>query len=274
MKIKTVQIDADVEAVLRQAKLDAFGLTLQGQLDRAMYVKVNKILELIGFKWDRKAGCHAGQGDACGKLMQALNAGSCVDEKKTFQFFETPERLAGRMASLAEISPGDRVLEPSAGKGSIIRAIQQECPHLAVVFACELNPEMAKLLKARDAEQALSLPDRQVVVEECDFLQHKEKYDRIVMNPPFTQGNDVEHVRHAYDLLLPGGRLVAITSKAWQSHDDKKSRAFRDWHCGLVEDGLASFPEELPEGTFKESGTGIATLLLILLKPRSAAKVA
>ena len=30
------------------------------------------------------------------------------------------------------------------------------------------------------------------------------------MNPPFTHHQDIDHVRHAYDLLDAGGVLVAI----------------------------------------------------------------
>ena len=35
-------------------------------------------------------------------------------------------------------------------------------------------------------------------------------YDRIIMNPPFSNRQDAEHVRHAYELLRPNGRIVAI----------------------------------------------------------------
>jgi len=35
-----------------------------------------------------------------------------------------------------------------------------------------------------------------------DFLEHKKSYDRIVMNPPFENFQDIDHVRHAYDLLF------------------------------------------------------------------------
>ena len=35
-------------------------------------------------------------------------------------------------------------------------------------------------------------------------------YDRIIMNPPFSDGRDIQHVQHAYNLLRPGGRIGAI----------------------------------------------------------------
>jgi hypothetical protein len=45
-----------------------------------------------------------------------------------------------------------------------------------------------------------------------DFLTATPRpiYDRILMNPPFGKDAHIEHVRHAYDWLLPGGELVAV----------------------------------------------------------------
>ena len=36
------------------------------------------------------------------------------------------------------------------------------------------------------------------------------KFDRIVMNPPFSEGRAVVHVKHAASMMASGGRLVAI----------------------------------------------------------------
>jgi hypothetical protein len=49
------------------------------------------------------------------------------------------------------------------------------------------------------------------------------------MNPPFEKGQDIEHVRHAYDQLKPGGRVVAIMSEGPFFRSDKKATEFRDW---------------------------------------------
>jgi predicted RNA methylase len=258
MKIKTVQIDSDVEAVLRNAKIEGDKLGLQGQLDRALYVKTNKILELIGFRWDRKAKCHVGQGDSAEKLKAALNAGACVDEKKTYQFYETPFKLAEDLAWMAKIKPGQSVLEPSAGKGAIVSAILKVYPFLSQIDVCEIQPELQLALKEMSKTRLMPADD---------FLDLEEKYDRIIMNPPFTAGQDVAHVKHAYDLLRPGGRLVAITSKSWKSHSSKKIGEFREWHEALVKDGLAEEPRVLPSGTFSQSGTEVETLVLVLDRP-------
>lgn len=253
MKIKAVQIDSDVETVLRAAKIEGDNLGIQGQLDRALYVKTNKVLELIGFQWNRKAKCHVGLGDSAEKLRAALNDGQVVDVKKTWQFYETPEGMAFEMASIADIKQWHSVLEPSAGKGSIIGQILRLYPFLAQVDACEIQPDLRLALKV--------MPRVRLVLAD-DFLDLEEKYDRIVMNPPFTGGQDIAHVRHAYDLLRPGGRLVAITSKSWLFNSTKKMTEFKEWYNTLICKSLAWKPIDLPAGAFSKSGTDIETLML------------
>lgn len=266
MKIKTITIDADVEAVLRSAELDGNNLTLNGQLTSQMYKKVMKILEQIGFKWNRSAKCHIGEGDSADRFREALDVGKVVNEKQTYQFFATPSKIADRLVSLSGIGPGDRVLEPSAGRGAIIDAIwrcsKSEVP--PVLFAVEIDPKNVKFLKDRNAESK----DSSLCVTEQDFLDHTEQYDRIVMNPPFTCGQDIDHVRHAYNLLLPGGRLTSVMSPSWQHNDQRKARDFREWLDEMVNEGRA-YMEELPAGTFSESGTDIKTVIVTVQKPLS-----
>ncbi len=88
-----------------------------------------------------------------------------------------------------------------------------------------------------------------------------KRYDRIVMNPPFEKGQDVGHVIHAYELLKPGGRLVSIMSPAIKFNQQRKYTEFRQFleeHNGWYED--------LPADAFKESGTGVQTVLVVLDK--------
>lgn len=66
-----------------------------------------------------------------------------------------------------------------------------------------------------------------------DFLDVTKKeigtINRVVMNPPFTRHQDIDHVRHAYDLLDAGGVLVAIMCESTFFRSDKKSVEFRDF---------------------------------------------
>jgi methylase of polypeptide subunit release factors len=61
------------------------------------------------------------------------------------QLFPTPPHLAARMVELAQIAPGQRVLEPSAGTGILCKAIVAAQP-TARVFAVEINTQLCELL--------------------------------------------------------------------------------------------------------------------------------
>lgn len=97
---------------------------------------------------------------------------------------------------------------------------------------------------------------------------HNSGYDRILMNPPFSDGRAAQHVRHAYDLLKPGGRLVAIVDEGVFFRSDKKTKAFREWL-----DEVGGTDEKLAEGTFLDSSlpvnTGVNARMVVINKSGS-----
>jgi hypothetical protein len=87
------------------------------------------------------------------------------------------------------------------------------------------------------------------------------------MNPPFEKEQDVDHVRHAYDLLKPGGRLVAIMGEhCFFAYGDKCSD-FRFW----LRETVQGREEKLAEGSFTGAGsfnqTGVAARIVVIDKP-------
>lgn len=91
-------------------------------------------------------------------------------------------------------------------------------------------------------------------------------YDRIIMNPPFSDGRDIQHVQHAYSLLRPGGRIVAIMGEGAFFQSNKRAEAFREW---LDERGATH--EKLPDGSFMDPSlpvnTGVAARMVVIDKP-------
>ena len=81
------------------------------------------------------------------------------------------------------------------------------------------------------------------------------------MNPPFENLQDIDHVLHAFKFLKPGGRLVAVMSPGPFFRKDRKCQDFREWF-----DSLGGEAVDLPEGSFKESGSGINTKLVVIDK--------
>ena len=93
-------------------------------------------------------------------------------------------------------------------------------------------------------------------------------YDRIIMNPPFSDGRDIQHVMHAYSLLRPGGRIVAIMGEGAFFQSNKRAEGFREW---LDERGATN--EKLPDGSFMDPSlpvnTGVAARMVVIDKPAS-----
>ncbi len=91
-------------------------------------------------------------------------------------------------------------------------------------------------------------------------------YDRIVMNPPFSDGRDIDHVRHAFSLLKPGGRIVAIMGEGAFYRSDAKAAAFREWL-----ETVEGTSEKLDEGTFLDPSlpvtTGVHARMVVVDKP-------
>lgn len=222
------------------------------QLDRADYVATNKVLELLGGKWNRKAKGHIFDYCPQDALDNVILTGEVTDKKKEFQFFPTPRAVAEHICDLAEITNTSRVLEPSAGKGDLADEAYDRNPQ--ELYAIELNADMEKYL--------IGKPYGTYVGK--DFLTfdgNGEHWDRIVMNPPFSRQQDIDHIYKAFEILKKGGILVSVVSKSPFFRTNEKSlkfRAFLEEHHATVED--------LPEGAFKESGTMVRACLIKIVK--------
>ncbi|MGI6129889.1 MAG: diguanylate cyclase domain-containing protein, partial [bacterium] len=170
-------------------------------------------------------------------------------------YFPTPKAIVEKMLEQADIQSGMSVLEPSAGKGNIADVIKEQ----------HGNAKLTVIESASILRELLELKGHNLVGD--DFLEHEGEYDRIIMNPPFEKGQDIDHVRHAYDLLKPGGRLVSIMSEGPFFRGDKKSKDFREWL-----DEIGGESEKLPEGAFKSSErpTGVNTRMVVIDKEEAA----
>jgi protein-L-isoaspartate O-methyltransferase len=243
-------IGGDVLDILSRATAEGNAVRIADRLDRATYVAVNEVLSAAGGKWNRKAQAHLFPEDAAPILASLLDDGSIVRPQDE-GYFPTPADVVARMADAAGLEPGMEVLEPSAGDGAIARTLAGY-EHGCIVDCIELNAKRAfALMQAGYARS----------VTAADFLAVPQRaaYDRVVMNPPFADKADIAHVTHALGFLRPGGLLVAIMSNGVTFREDRATADFRD----MVEDAGGTI-EPLPEGAFKESGTGIHTVLVTI----------
>lgn len=147
------------------------------------------------------------------------------------------------------------MLEPSAGKGDIALALR----------AAGAEPDVLEVVS--DLRDLLELKGLHLVGR--DFLAYEPGpiYDAVIMNPPFEGLQDVDHVRHAYELLKPGGRVVTIMSEAPFFHREQKAKDFRAWL-----ERLDAVDRKNERGAFMDSDrpTDVATRLVTIRKERAA----
>lgn len=184
---------------------------------------------------------------------------SLIGTHKDFEFFNTPSLVATKLVKLAQVKSTHKVLEPSAGIGHIADAVVKAGVSKDNIQTVEVAYKLAQGLEMKGYD-----------VHQGDFLSFNQgKYDRIIMNPPFSGDKDIEHVMHAYEnLLAPNGRLVAIMSSMAGDRQNKKNQSFREFLDEYVSD-----EEMLPEKSFESSinSTNINTKVIILEKGESPA---
>ena len=185
------------------------------------------------------------------KMRQALKEG--VKVVSAPQLFPTPPEIAKKMVELADIQPGQLVLEPSAGTGAIIKEIIDSVD--TEILGVELNRDLCNQLR-------VTFPGYRLQVTQGDFLEIPVNetnnwiqgkiptVDRIVMNPPFKNGDDIKHIKHAIKFLNANGQLVALCANG-----PRQQRELGP---------LADLWEPLPEGSFKAQGTNVNVVLLTI----------
>ncbi|MFR9796582.1 hypothetical protein ACL02U_11860 [Streptomyces sp. MS06] len=250
--------DDTLAALQERAETNGNLLYLTGpRMDPKLYQRVNEVLEAVGGRWMTSAQAHVFPVDAAQALTPVLETGQVVtlrEKRQSAQYFPTPTAVAQRVIELAAIEPGMEVLEPSAGSGAIATAAAERG---AVVDCIEHDPGYAAVLADSGVPRALTVADFLTVPAE-------PRYDRVVMNPPFTKGSDMQHVEHALRFIKPKGLLVSVMSWAVTFHSRKtaKFRALVEARGGIV--------EAVPEGAFKESGTDVPTVIVTIPATRTA----
>lgn len=145
----------------------------------------NKNVEIIEFDYDPS------------EVIAELITTGTLPERKSHQFYPTPDSIVDQLIEEADIQEGHRVLEPSAGQGNIaLRAGDN-------VQCVEISKLHCTILESKGLN-----------VINSDFIEWAEKtterFDRVVMNPPFSEGRAKYHVETAAGLLVSGGKLVSV----------------------------------------------------------------
>lgn len=163
------------------------------------------------------------------KLAQKQATEKKLKSAEKYQEFFTPDEVADKLLSYSKNIKKNyfiNILEPTAGFGSLVRAIIKARTKYTDsnfnIDMCEINPENRIQLKKLYVK---SNPYQLNLMNEPNFLNFvpSKRYDLIVMNPPFhlkkslNEGLkkdlfDMDFIIKAYEWLKPGGEMLIIAS--------------------------------------------------------------
>jgi predicted RNA methylase len=241
-----MQIDPDVLDVISSAEVDGSALRLRGQLDRNLYERVNLALHAVGGTWNRYRRAHIFPVAAVTAVAGLLATGQVVTDAEC-GYYPTPEPIVEQLLDLAELEVGCEALEPSAGRGAIAEAAAA----CGVIVDCiELDTARAEHLRAGGYA-------REIV--NADFLSVKveRRYQRVIMNPPFADRQDIRHVERALRFVQPGGLVVAVMLGSLTFRTDRLTKDFR----ARVQEVRGTITE-LPDDAFPV--VGVRTVIAVI----------
>ena len=164
---------------------------------------------------DRNIYVHASTIYGCKKkLFEELKGSGAEEQKSTFaseylpsfdrEFYPTPRKLAGKMIARLDLSRVKTALEPSAGKGDLA-----ECLLSAIKkFSHGRNIDLDCIEIDENLRYILNGKGFRVVHDDFLTFSTGKRYDLIIMNPPFSNGD--EHLLKAISLMEHGGQIVCL----------------------------------------------------------------
>ena len=261
---------------LRDAMIRAFGASdADGAwIWKDAYEAAEAAVVLFVQRYGRAMRQRAGAGaDGPRKMLAMLAAIAALEPSHTkrsedqvrLQQFSTPLTLAYAALRAAAVRPGDTFLEPSAGTGML--AVMAECA-LASRAAGHLH--LNEIATIRAGLLAALFPGTVVTRHNAEALADFLPAVRptvVLMNPPFSatpgidrirHDADLRHIRSAFSMLSPGGRLAAITSAHCVPGDAAWRDAFADRAVRTV------FTMAIDGRAYARRGTGFDTRLTVI----------
>ena len=236
------------------------------------YEAAEAALVLFLKRWGRTMRREAGSPEGMLAMLETLAALEPSHTRRSEgqvarQQFSTPLPLAYAVLQAARVRPGEVVLEPSAGTGML--AVLAECAlgrrAAGALHLNELAAVRAGLLEGLFPQAEVTRHNAEAI---GDCLPHVRP-SVVLMNPPFSttpgvdrrrRGADLLHVRAAFALLPPGGRLVAITGHGCLPG----AREWADAFGRLDPPPRTVFSVAVDGRAYARRGTGFATRLTVV----------
>lgn len=147
-------------------------------------------------------------------VLRHLQRTGILPEQVTHQSYFTKEQFSLQLVELANIDAHHHVLEPSAGTGGIANLLPRDR-----TTCVEISRLHCEVLRAKGFNVVCG-----------DFLTWTPgiRFDRIIMNPPFSKARATLHLKHAANLLADNGVLVAVLPASLKGKELVTGRT-HDW---------------------------------------------
>ena len=170
-----------------------------GDRNRAAQEEAEKVLAMIGgVRHNLNAHVWFEFEFSPKEVLDEIIVTGCIPDQKAYQFYPTPDALAAQVIQLADIGEEHTCLEPSAGTGGLADHMPK-----ARTRCIEISELHCKVLQAKGYD-----------VTQADFLSWShtttDRFDRLVLNPPFSEGRWQSHLSAAATLLEVGGQITAV----------------------------------------------------------------
>lgn len=206
---------------------------------------------------------------------QTVRAG----EKDAYQQFSTPPDYAFAAAWVANMTPADSVIEPSAGLGGLL--VHAMNAGVRETTANELSDKRRSMIVALNPTRVTGEDAAQL----DNILPADVRPTVVLMNPPFSRAAErmggkmvldegAKHIEQMLARLEPGGRLVAIVGDGMKPVGTEKigtgrggtGAAFRDWWKKIGAEYDVRANVGVDRDIYKKYGTSFPTRFLVIDK--------
>lgn len=211
---------SDVFDLLRLAEFHEEGSYLDfPHMEKKEYNRAKKALAKLGCTWNKRRGVHTFDHAMTTEIWERLLERRVLPKMNKHSYFPTPPKGVEHVRLFAEdyINPyrkNLRILEPSAGSGAMVDMMialltdhqGNVNPENSVIDVVELQPHMAEMLQAKYKE----FDWINVFCSAFEDFEPTEKYDAVVMNPPFSNSLYAKHILRAAELTKDKGCVVFV----------------------------------------------------------------
>lgn len=226
------QVDRRTREILENATVDGVRVRVVDEVTPADWAGVADVLRKLGGRYQPGSRAYVFEADPTAALGEVIASGTVDTARGAEGYVATPDVLAEQLtgypySAIATLPAGAWALEPSAGGGALVRAVVDANPDVQVM-AIEPNTARSKLIDVDGGRVRVVNSTLESYVERAEG----RRFDAVIMNPPFSvPGNRtiwIDHVRLAWDLLRPGGRLAAVVPAGFTFRSDRKTAGIRD----------------------------------------------